>query len=303
MKSFSFKKIDAFATSTSGGNPAGTVWLENDGDITQAEMQQIARELKFFVSEVGYVFPAGPDSIRLKFYSSEREVNFCGHATVAILHELCSTDPSFRDRRTVTVITNDGPLAVENNLEDDGSVFITAPFAREISPVPGMAEVAESLKIDTDCIDPQLPLKIINAGLNTLLVPLLDPELVLRTDPELLPLKTFCTNNNIDIVEIFSRITTDAANDIRARVFAPTFGYLEDPATGSGNSALGYYLDGLGLWEGAGLCIEQNGRREGYNLVRLKRITVGAGGTRVLFGGGGVKRIDGRYYLPDAVIA
>ena len=55
MKKYLFKKIDAFATAESGGNPAGTVWLESLNGISHAEMLQIARELKGFVSEVGYI--------------------------------------------------------------------------------------------------------------------------------------------------------------------------------------------------------------------------------------------------------
>ncbi|HOV15170.1 MAG TPA: PhzF family phenazine biosynthesis protein, partial [Spirochaetota bacterium] len=53
MKIFKFKKIDAFATTGSTGNPAGYIWLDNEGDISGFEMQQIARELKGFVNEVG----------------------------------------------------------------------------------------------------------------------------------------------------------------------------------------------------------------------------------------------------------
>ncbi len=39
-------------------------------------------------------------------------------------------------------------------------------------------------------------------------------------------------------------------NIAHTRVFAPKFGYLEDPATGSGNSAFGYYMLKNALWDG-----------------------------------------------------
>jgi len=44
-------------------------------------MQAIARELKGFVNEVGYLCRLDKDLFDLKYYSSEREVDFCGHAT------------------------------------------------------------------------------------------------------------------------------------------------------------------------------------------------------------------------------
>jgi predicted PhzF superfamily epimerase YddE/YHI9 len=47
------KKIDAFATINSGGNPAGYVLLNSADDISVDEMQHMARELKGFVNEVG----------------------------------------------------------------------------------------------------------------------------------------------------------------------------------------------------------------------------------------------------------
>jgi predicted PhzF superfamily epimerase YddE/YHI9 len=43
-------------------------------------------------------------------------------------------------------------------------------------------------------------------------------------------------------IDAFTTETADGGNRYRTRVFAPTFGYLEDPATGSGNSALDIIL-------------------------------------------------------------
>ena len=51
-------------------------------------MLQIAKELKGFVKEVGYVFGTSEGSFDLKYFSSEREVDFCGHATIAIMYDL-----------------------------------------------------------------------------------------------------------------------------------------------------------------------------------------------------------------------
>jgi predicted PhzF superfamily epimerase YddE/YHI9 len=51
MKKFAFKKIDAFATQESGGNPAAAVYLTAEQDISAHEMQRIAKELKGFVND------------------------------------------------------------------------------------------------------------------------------------------------------------------------------------------------------------------------------------------------------------
>jgi PhzF family phenazine biosynthesis protein len=80
-------------------------------------------------------------------------------------------------------------------------------------------------------------------------------------------------------------------------VFAPTFGYIEDPATGSGNSAFGYYLLKNAMWKAETIVIEQNGLLEEFNIVKLQKQTDEKGNNHVLFGGGAVTRIEGKYIL------
>jgi len=110
MKEFDFKKIDAFATINSGGNPAGYVLLNSADDISVDEMQHMARELKGFVNEVGYVYRSSENQIDMKYYSSEREVDFCGHATVAIMYDLLINDTSLQQFETLKIKTNRGLL-------------------------------------------------------------------------------------------------------------------------------------------------------------------------------------------------
>jgi predicted PhzF superfamily epimerase YddE/YHI9 len=43
-KEFPFKKIDAFATAESGGNPAAAICLDAEQAISVREMQRIAQE-------------------------------------------------------------------------------------------------------------------------------------------------------------------------------------------------------------------------------------------------------------------
>ena len=45
MKIFNFKKIDAFATINSEGNPAGYIKLDLKEEINEIEMQKLAKEL------------------------------------------------------------------------------------------------------------------------------------------------------------------------------------------------------------------------------------------------------------------
>jgi PhzF family phenazine biosynthesis protein len=78
--------------------------------------------------------------------------------------------------------------------------------------------------------------------------------------------------NDIDIVLVFSTEVSSNKNHYRTRVFAPKFGYLEDPATGSGNSAFGYYLLKKKLWNGNNINIEQKNSYDIFNIVKLVQL-------------------------------
>lgn len=297
MKRFKFKKIDAFAAAGSLGNPAGYVMLDQAGAISDKEMLQMARELKGFVNEVGYVVPLKPDVFGLRFFSSEREVDFCGHATIGIMYDLISNTPGLREADFIKITTNRGELLVENRLQHEEAVFIMAPEPVEAPLLTDAGVIAQKLKIPRSAIDVRWPLKVVNAGLSTLLVPLKDLDTTLSIAPDLEALKAFCFHIGVDIITVFTSEVHDGSNDFRTRVFAPTFGYIEDPATGSGNAALGYYLLERGWWQQGLISIEQNGCLEGSNHLKLLKKMADNGVERVWFGGGAITRIEGEYLL------
>jgi PhzF family phenazine biosynthesis protein len=269
MKKFRFKKIDAFATQKSDGNPAGMVYLDSLDDITTDEMLRIAKELKGFVSEVGYVRGIDENTFDLKYYSSEREVDFCGHATIAIMYDLIKSSNNLINKKQINIITCKGNLIVENRISNDDAVFITAPIPVFSPNKVNTESIAKALRIDLDEINNGYSASIINAGLETLIVPIKSLNGILSILPELDELKEFCIENSIDIITVYSDEVADKKNRYRTRVFAPTFGYLEDPATGSGNSAFGYYLLKNKIWDGAFMSLEQNGSFENPNVIKL----------------------------------
>ncbi len=105
-------------------------------------------------------------------------------------------------------------------------------------------------------------------------------------------LRPFCLDKGIEIITIYTFETACAHSVVRTRVFAPAFGYLEDPATGSGNAALACYLANRGQWREERLNVEQGISRSAPNLITIKKR---AGGVRI--GGQSVCRIEGSYIL------
>lgn len=297
MINLAFKKIDAFATGESTGNPAAAIYLNSEDCISADAMQRIARELASCVSEVGYVRQLGEATFDLKFYSSEREVDFCGHATIAIMYDLLKSNPELMRQQLLTVVTNKGSSVVENRIAHEDAVFISAPSAVFSSRGVAQSALAETLGIPEDAIATAFPTSIVNAGLETLIVPVSALQDVLALAPPFELLKRFCLENGIDIIMVFTDEVADKANAYRTRVFAPLFGYLEDPATGSGNAALGHYLLENDRWDGALISVEQNGEYARPNIVKLLAKQDDGNGARVAFGGGAIVRIAGEYML------
>lgn len=292
-KMLEYRKIDAFTAEKSLGNPAACIYLEAGQKLTAAEMLNIARQHKGFVSEVVYCRP-GPQSVfELTYYSSECEVDFCGHGTIACMYGLIQETPSLMAQKEITIqTTKKGPLTVFNEITSQDAVYITAPEPRYIGSVIDLPEIAQNLSLTVDQISRAHPVDIIDVGLKTLIIPLAALEDEINVFPEQSTLKAFCLAQDIDIVLIYTLEASQAYNIAHTRVFAPKFGYLEDPATGSGNSAFGYYMLKNGLWNGDPITIEQGGADRVFNSVRLSLAE-----NRVLFGGKATTRIMGKYCL------
>lgn len=279
----------------SSGNPAGCIYLPSEDALSAGGMQQIARELAGCVSEVVYVYPDDGHT-GLKFFSAEREVAFCGHGTIAAMYDLIKNDPVL-SRDPVTRIHAGGQeLLVRNEIAKADAVFISAPQPVEQKLSISRDGIAAALRIAPVDLSEKHRVAVINAGLATLIVPVDSLDTLLSIHPDQLHLKEFCLSHGIEIILVFTTVTSKAGNSYRTRVFAPIFGYLEDPATGSGNAALGYYLLKEGTWDGRMIAIEQGKSKEHPNIIRLVSDASKVQHS-VFFGGNAIVRIEGEYLL------
>ena len=290
MRSYKFKKLDVFAGEKSYGNPAAVFYP--DEIMTSEEMQKIAYELKGFVSEAVFIF--NDDSVEadyhLRYFSCEREVPFCGHGTVGAMYDMLK---SSEERRPVIKIrTMKGVLEIENRIVSEDSVYVTAPEAQFYDYKFDKAELSAALNIDPSAVSDKYSLNAVNVGQDILLVPLKTLEDVVNCSPDYETIRKYCLSNKVEIVNIYTDDVNISQNFIRSRVFAPGFGYLEDPATGSANSALAYFLKRENAWNGNSFMIEQGRDKADPNIVRIIFKN-----KRVLFGGNAKTRIDGYYFL------
>ena len=292
MKQYRYVKSNAFTSGESLGNPAACIFTEQE-QLLPEQMQAIAAEHKGFVMEVVFCSKSDKADCKLTYYSSECEVEFCGHGTIATMYTMVKETPELMAKPVITAETNrKGIIEVYNAIEEEDAVYITAPDPIEHPMKLSIAQIEDALTLPHGSIRKDLPIRIIDAGLRTLLAHIADLDTEISVYPDEQSLKTFCENNDIDIILVFSKQTADTSAFAHTRVFAPKFGYLEDPATGSGNSAFANYLLSEGLWKGESITIEQGGNDRIFNSVKLK-----CQNGKVLFGGKASKKIEGVYYI------
>lgn len=293
MREFTFEKLDVFTHKGSAGNPAGLVPMTPGDMLSENEMQQLARELGGFVNETAFIHEA-EDGFHLRFFSSACEVAFCGHALIGTFYRLITTNPRLLDQPELTMHVRAGALTVYNRVSEEDAVYIAAPAPQFLEREITNGEIASALGFDFYTPDRWLP-EVVDAGLRTLIVPLPSLADCLSTKPVFATLRDFCAAKNIDIVHVFAQETIEKDAEYHTRVFAPKFGYLEDPATGSGNAAFaGYLIKRDAMPEH--LTIEQGADRDRPNRVKLARISV-HGAPAILFGGRADTTLTGTYRL------
>jgi PhzF family phenazine biosynthesis protein len=295
MKPLAFWKLDAFTDGTSAGNPAGMVLLDEATQLSESEMQQVAAELGGFVSEVAFVRTAGA-AVELRYFSRECEVAFCGHATLAVCHHLLSSLPSQRGLAELRLSTPKGPLTVENRLDEDGCVYVEAPMFSLLSTQATPTQAARALGLDVSAVaelPPEQPLPFVECGLRCLLVPVTRPTQVLDCRPDYDTLRAFLLEIGAETAVLFAPMDPASGSSLWSRVFPPPFGYLEDPATGSGNAALAGWLRSRGQWTQSTLAIAQGPHQSHPNHVKIRM----GSNNQLQIGGKAVVRIEGCYLL------
>jgi PhzF family phenazine biosynthesis protein len=214
------------------------------------------------------------------------------------MYDYISNHPDLMKKDIIRIRVKDELLDVYNKISKQDCVYITAPSPSYKSVNLNNKEIAAALNIKPENIDNRFEVALINSGLNTLIAPITELGTCLSMLPDQNTLRNFCLNNDLDIILVFTNDVADRQNNFRTRVFAPKFGYLEDPATGSGNSAFGYYLLKRNLWNGNNIRIEQNANRDYPNIVQLDTVK-NDDKTRVIFGGAALTKIDGTYEIAD----
>lgn len=205
-------QIDAFTDKTFGGNPACVVplseWLSDD-ILLKIAMENAVAETAFFVDK--------GNTIHLRWFTPEIEMDLCGHATLATAHCLKTLLSYPKDE--IYFDTQSGMLKVT---VENGLYSMDFP-----SRMPAAAQLPDIIRRSLN----QEPIEVHKAR---------DYLLVYDTEEEI---------KNIRVGrQIFDQINLDPGGvivtakgencDFVSRFFTPQASILEDPVTGSAHCSL-----------------------------------------------------------------
>lgn len=252
--------VDAFTDRPFAGNPAAVALLPPGAWPPDAWMQDVGTEMN--LSETAFVKPDGKGGFGLRWFTPAKEVDLCGHATLASAHVLWQ-EGALRPDQPASFTTLSGALSCKRDA--DGS--ITLDFPREAaSPCdapPGLFEAFGTA-----------PVPLFRNRLDYMLV--FPAEAAVRA---LRPLAREPVLQDPVRGFIATAPSSDPAFDYVCRYFAPAYGIDEDPVTGSIQCALGpYWAQRLGKAELRG---RQVSRRGGVFRVRPDGGRVHIGGQAV----------------------
>jgi trans-2,3-dihydro-3-hydroxyanthranilate isomerase len=229
-----FSTYDVFTETAFAGNPLAIV--EAADGLSTAQMQTIARE--FNLSET--IFVQTPDDLahtaKVRIFFPTAEIPFAGHPTIGCaIHLATDAYPSGDFETEITLEEVAGLVPVVVSRRGDR---ITAEFTAPKLPVlhPGQADLAllaRALDLPESAIGPHTP-GIWQGGPAFLYVPLRDLEALARARPIEPYWSEMMDAAHVDSAYLY----TAEGPGYRARMFSPTAGIGEDPATGSASAIL-----------------------------------------------------------------
>ncbi|HSV44405.1 MAG TPA: PhzF family phenazine biosynthesis protein [Ramlibacter sp.] len=225
-------KIAAFSEGGAGGNPAGV--LVTPDALGDAEMLSIAAGLGF--SETAFAVPTATEW-RVRYFSPEAEVPFCGHATIALGAALARAhgDGVFPLALNNAKITVEGRHA--NGLMT--AALQSPPTRSSAAPERLVSEVLELFGYSRDDLNPRLAPGLAHGGSDHLV-------LCLKSRARLAAMKyDFESGGTLMRREGFATISLLHAQGPQLFHSRNPFafgGVYEDPATGAAAAALAGYL-------------------------------------------------------------
>jgi trans-2,3-dihydro-3-hydroxyanthranilate isomerase len=223
---FRYVVCDVFTDTPLTGNQLAV--FTDARDLPESTLQPLARELNF--SETVFVYPASAEGAhaRIRIFTPGVEVPFAGHPTLGTAFVLGGP------LQLIEIRLETGSGIVPVRLEREGPRIV---FGRMEQPVPTIEPYADeaALLAAIGVERSELPVEVYDNGLHHVFVVLRSEEEVAALRPDLSRLA--------DVGEVLGvNCVAGGGTRWKTRMFIPSGGIAEDPATGSAAGPLALHL-------------------------------------------------------------
>ena len=231
------ERISAFSSEGMGGNPAGVVLL--DTMLPVEKMQNIAAEVGY--SETVFAVKKTQNDTntdwRVRYFSPETEVPFCGHATIAlgaVLAEACGDN-------TFDLELNDAQISVRGTKDHDAfkATLTSPPTQSSLLSCYETSLLLDLFGYSRAQLDPRLPPAAIHAGADHYVFALRKREDLRHMVYDFDEGKAFM--RKLGLVTIML-VWIESESVFHSRNAFASGGLMEDPATGAATAAFSGYL-------------------------------------------------------------
>ena len=226
MASFRYVVIDVFTDTPLAGNQLAV--FTDARELPEEQLQPLAREINF--SETVFVYPpeAGGHA-RIRIFTPAAELRFAGHPTLGTGFVLAAP----LQLGEIRLETGAGIVPVQLERDDTGRIV----FGRMAQPLPSVRPyeeepaLLEALGVEQS----ELPVELYDNGMQNVYVALASEDAVAALKPDL---------GRLGEIPAVLGVNCFAGGNGRwkTRMFAPSGGVFEDPATGSAAGPLAVHL-------------------------------------------------------------
>ncbi|MFT4938784.1 MAG: PhzF family phenazine biosynthesis protein [Paraglaciecola sp.] len=228
-RTISAQIVNGFVTGGVGGNPAGVV-LDADG-LSKNEMLGIAT--KIGLSETAFVSSSETEGFKLDFFTPNRRIAHCGHATIATfsyLAELGRIGEGETSKETV-----DGPRKI---LIKDGAAYMEQLAPKYRLPADWakddvtMDDLLQSLGITQSDLDSSISPVLANTGNSFIVVGVKNGASLRKLKPDFDLISVISEKLDLIGYYVFTTDSKATNKDATTRMFAPRYAIEEESATG-----------------------------------------------------------------------
>jgi len=255
-------KLAAFSHNGNGGNPAGVAFYDTMPD--DDEMLRIAKEVGY--SETAFLVRQGSDW-RVRYFSPELEVPFCGHATIALGVALGERFGAGEYK----LVLNESEIRVRAEKSENGfSSTLQSPQTHsEDAPKEFVDRVLAGFNLTYDQLNAEFPIRFASGGAKHLILFLKDRKKLAEMKYDFESVRALMMEKKLITISLLWQASDDLFHSRNA--FAAG-GVYEDPATGAAAAALAGYLRDIG-WKGKSEFTIMQGEDMGMPSLLMVRFT------------------------------